>query len=37
MLRPLAVIPLSVTHSEIFKNIVIKYRIYPETFLVIEG
>ena len=34
---PLAVIPLSVTHSEILKNILIKYRIYPEILIVIEG
>ena len=34
---PLAVIPLSATHSEILKNILIKYQIYPEIFFVIEG
>ena len=37
MFRPLAVIPLSATHSEILKNILIKYQIYPEILFVIEG
>ena len=37
MFRPLAVIPLSVPRSEILKNILMKYQIYPETFIVIEG
>ena len=37
MFRSLAVIPLSVPRSEILKNILMKYQIYPETFIVIEG
>ena len=37
MFRSLAVIPLSVPRSKILKNILMKYQIYPETFIVIEG
>ena len=36
MFRSLAVIPLSVPRSEILKNILMEYQIYPETFNVIR-